>query len=226
MRFSRFLAAAIATIALPLPAFAEEDGQAWLAAVASGAVKGDLFVWVEGQARLTNDFGDGTQFILRPAIGARIAPDAHAIAGYAYIPTNPEGGAATREHRLWQQLQFAPLRTDTGAPLVISRTRLEQRMVEGADTTGWRLRQLVRVQAPIASAGRVHLLAWTEGFLNLNATDFGARRGIDQWRNFVGIGLPVSDRARVEPGYLHQQVFRRGEDRSNHIVSATLTYRL
>ena len=106
--------------------------------------------------------------------------------------------------------------------LVISRTRLEQRMIEGREDTGWRLRQFVRLQVPIARKGAVQAVAFTEGFFNLNSTTWGARDGVDQWRTFVGVGLPVGPRMRLEPGYLNQRVFRRGEDRTNHVLSATL----
>lgn len=220
------LAALPAMLALAGPAAAEEDKQAWGAAVASGTVKGDLFVWMEGQFRSTDDIGGGSQVIVRPGIGARIGRDAHAIAGYAYVRTRSASGALTQEHRPWQQIQFAAVRHADGTPMVISRTRLEQRMIEGRADTGWRLRQFVRVQAPIARDGAIQAIVWSEGFFNLNSTGWGARDGIDQWRNFVGIGLPVTGRIRVEPGYLNQHVFRAGEDRTNHVLSATLSVRL
>lgn len=222
-----WVAGIAATIALgqAAPARAESDAQAWGSVVASGAVRGDLFVWLEGQVRGTDDLTGGSQIILRPAIGARIGRDAHAVAGYAFVRTDPEGGAATREHRPWQQVQFVPFRGRDGAPLVISRTRLEQRMVEGRDGTAWRLRQFVRAQAPIARDGAVQAVAFTEGFFNLNATGW-SRDGVDQWRTFVGVGVPVAKRARLEPGYLNQRVFRPGQDRVNHVLSATLFVRL
>ena len=69
---------------------------------------------------------------------------------------------------------------------------------------------------------RARAVAFTEGFFNLNSTQWGARDGVDQWRTFVGVGLPVAKRMRLEPGYLNQRVFRRGEDRTNHVLSATL----
>ncbi|HET9511904.1 MAG TPA: DUF2490 domain-containing protein, partial [Sphingomonas sp.] len=200
---------------------ADEDVQAWTGVVAQGTVKGDLYVWLEGQARFTDDVGQLGQFILRPAAGVRFAPDASAIAGYAYVQTRSSAGAITREHRPWQQVQFAVLRDGAGKPIVTSRTRLEQRMVEGRTKTGWRLRQFVRAGIPMTRSG-VQAVAFTEGFFNLNTTDFGARSGVDQWRTFVGLGLPVTKTARLEPGYLNQHVFRAGEDRTNHIVSATL----
>lgn len=222
------LASAVAaTFAVCSPAaHAEEDSQAWASVIATGAVRGDLFLWLEGQARATDDIGGGSQVIVRPAIGARIGRDAHAVVGYAYVRTDPEGGAVTHEHRPWQQVQFAPIQLRSGVPLVISRTRLEQRMVEGRDGTAWRLRQFVRVQVPIAKPGGLQAVAFTEGFFNLNETRWGVRDGIDQWRTFVGVGFPVAERARLEPGYLNQRINRLGDDRVNHVLSATLFVRL
>ncbi|MFD1786855.1 DUF2490 domain-containing protein [Sphingomonas floccifaciens] len=216
----------ISSLALPAllsaaPAAADEDIQGWTGVVAQGAVKGDLYVWLEGQARFTDDIGQLGQFILRPAAGVRFAPDASAIAGYAYVQTRSSAGAITREHRPWQQVQFALVRNGAGKPVVTSRTRLEQRMVEGRNRTGWRLRQFVRAGVPISRSG-VQAVVFSEGFFNLNSTDFGARSGVDQWRNFVGLGLPVGKKARLEPGYLNQRVFRPGEDRTNHVLNATL----
>ncbi|WP_315764201.1 DUF2490 domain-containing protein [Sphingomonas sp. Y38-1Y] len=218
MRSLLLIAAALAAT----PAMAEDDVQGWGAFTANGAVKGDLFVWAEGQVRLTDDFGGGVQTLIRPAIGARVARDAHAVIGYAFVRTDPELGTATTEHRVWQQVQFVGLRTGSGAPLVISRTRLEQRMIEGREDTGWRLRQFVRLQAPIADEGRVQAVAYTEGFFNLNDTAWGSRSGVDQWRNFVGVGLPLAPKLRIEPGYLNQTVFRAGENRSNHIANVAV----
>ncbi len=212
----------LAAFVTSAPAHAEDDAQAWGSVIATGAVRGDLFLWLEAQARALDDVGGGSQLIVRPALGARLARDAHAVVGYAWVRTDPETGRTTNEHRIWQQLQFAALRTRAGAPLVISRTRLEQRMIEGRDDTGWRLRQFVRLQAPIARKGAVQAVAFTEGFFNLNSTRWGARDGVDQWRTFVGVGFPVARRMRLEPGYLNQHIFRRGEDRTNHVLSATL----
>jgi hypothetical protein len=226
LRLSLSMTLAISASLAASPALAEDDAQGWAAVTASGAVRGDLFVWLEGQARFTDDLGGGTQFLLRPAIGARIARDAHVVAGYAFVRTDPRGGAPTNEHRPWQQVQFAPLRLADGTPLVISRTRMEQRMVEGRDGTVWRLRQFVRVQVPLGRAGGLQAVATTEGFFNLNSTRWGVRDGVDQWRTFVGIGFPVLPNARLEPGYLNQRVVRPGDDRVNHVLSATLLVRL
>lgn len=217
---------AVGVLLTATQAQAEDDAQAWGAVAATGAVRGDLFLWLEAQGRATDDVGGGSQTILRPAIGARIGRDAHAVVGYAYVRTDPLGGTLSNEHRPWQQVQFVPLRLKSGAPLVISRTRLEQRMVEGRSGTSWRLRQFVRLQLPLDDKGGIQAVAYSEGFFNLNATNWGVRDGVDQWRNFVGVGFPVTARMRLEPGYLYQRIVRAGDDRVNHVLSTTLFVRL
>ena len=152
---------AYVALACAAPASARSDEQLWGTVIASGTVRGNLFLWMEGQARATDGLGGGSQFFLRPAIGARIGKDAHAVVGYAYSRTDPEDGTLTNEHRLWQQVQFVPARTKRGTPLVISRTRLEQRMFEGQDGTGWRLRQFIKLQVPIARVNGLQAIAIT-----------------------------------------------------------------
>lgn len=102
MRFgpgSPLIGGAVFALLLAGPARAEEDIQTWGAIAASGAISGNLFMWLEGQSRITDVIGGGSQIILRPAIGPRIGRDAHAVAGYAYVRTASASGAVTHEHR-------------------------------------------------------------------------------------------------------------------------------
>jgi len=224
--FAPLPAAALFLAVLATPARAEEDAQAWGAIVAQGAVRGDLYLFLEGQGRFTDDISRAGQWIVRPAAGVRFAPDAVVLAGYAYVVTRSGGGRVEREHRPWQQVQFPLLRGGDGKPMLVNRTRLEQRMIEGAARTGWRLRQQLRLQTPVRRGSDVQAVASTEGFFNLNGTDAGARAGVDQWRTFVGVSLPIGKGTRIEPGYQNQHLFRAGEDRSNHILNVTLNLSL
>lgn len=190
-----------------------------------GSIKGDLLFWAEAQTRFTDGTSRLGQAIIRPAIGVRLAKDMSAHLGYAYVRTDPETGTATDEHRLWEQLIFPIARTKRGL-YVWGRSRVEQRFVEGRRDTGWRLRQFVRAQMPIRPGGKVAGVVFSEVFYALNSTDFGARAGFDQWRNFVGVSLPVGKGITVEPGYLNQTIFRPGRDRTNHVFSTTLFVRL
>lgn len=212
------------SLALPAPALAQDDGQAWTQFLAQGPIRGDLVFWAEAQTRLT-DATRATQTLLRPAIGVRLGRNTTAHFGYAFVHTDPVSGAATDEHRLWQQLSFPILRTPRGL-YVWGRSRIEQRMVEGQRDTGVRLRQFVRAQMPVRRGGKLSGVVFVEGFYAVNSTDWGARAGVDQVRSFVGLSIPFGKQVNLEPGYLNQTVFRRGPDRVNHVASLNLFIRL
>ena len=200
---------------------ADEDSQAWVAANATIGVSKDIVVWLEGQARFTDNVGNLGQVLIRPGLGLKLGPNTTAYVGYAYVHTDPPGPAKSNEHRAWQQLSFRIAGNGKGLT-VTGRSRLEQRWVEGANDMGWRYRQQLRLTAPIG--GKVRGVAWSEAFVALDDTSWGQRSGIDRWRNFVGIAVPASKAVTIEPGYLNQYVVRQGAaDRIHHVASITLS---
>lgn len=211
--FRFLLALLIAT-----PALADE--QAWLAGIATGPVKGKLVTWLEVQPRVSQP---ADTLILRPAIGVQIDPATQLLLGYAYIETRPEGRAARREHRVWQQA-LVRLAGTPGKAVLMSRTRLEQRRAEGFDDTGWRLRQFLRGQVWLDE--RWSIIGISEAFVGLNRTDWGQPARLDQVRNFVGVGVPLSSRLTLEAGYLNQHIIRDGADANNHVMNVNLFFRL
>lgn len=220
------LASAAAALAMAVPAARahDHDFQQWTQITAFGPVKDNFLAYLELQPRLWDNAARLGQMLVRPAVGYRIDADTNVLLGYAYVRTDPLGGIATDENRLWQQLIYPLLKMD--GLTVIARSRLEQRTVVNAGSLGWRMRQQVRAQGPISSGGKLLGVMWTEAFYNFNTTDWGAREGFDQWRTFVGVQIPLNDRLNVEPGYVNQTIFRRGEDRMNHILGIYLNYRL
>lgn len=223
----RVAIALLASSGLPAAAHGQEqDLQQWTLLAAQGEVADRVVVYAEVQPRFTNEVSRLGQLLIRPAIGYRINDDFTALVGYAYVRTDPLGGRATDEHRFFQQLN-STLYRGGGGLTITGRTRLEQRTVVGAEETGWRFRQVIRAQAPVKDVrgGKLQAIAWTEPFYNLDSTDWGQRQGFDQVRTFIGLGVPITEGLTAEPGYLNQTVFRRGEDRVNHVASLTLFYR-
>ncbi len=216
-------AAAIAALMLGLGAVparaADHDLQAWGASTATIAAGARGVVWLEGQARFWDDIGRRGQILLRPGVGLKLSPTTTAILGYAYVRTTPSGRAATSEHRIWQQLGYRIAGDNDGATLT-GRSRVEQRFVEGASDTGWRLRQQLRLVAPLS--GPMTAVGWSEAFVALDRTDWGQRGGFDRLRNFAGVSLPVAAGIMVEPGYMNEYVRQRGPNRMNHILSLTV----
>jgi hypothetical protein len=224
MKAAPLLLVTLAT-ASPGPALGQDhDLQQWTLLATQGPLSDKLVAYAEIQPRITDDASRLGQLLIRPAIGYRVNKNLTAFLGYAYVRTEPLGGRATDEHRLFQQLSFAIYRAAGGFEIT-ARTRLEQRSVVGADDLGWRFRQVIRAEGPVAHGSKLRAIAWTEPFVNLDTTDWGQRSGIDQWRTFIGLGLPITDRLRAEPGYLNQTVFLRGGDRVNHVLSLTLFHR-
>jgi hypothetical protein len=219
--FRKTIAAIAATAMLAISASAraaEEDANVWLAQTANINAGDDLVLWLEAQERFTNDASRLGQLLLRPAIGYKLDKSTTVFVGYAYVMTDPAGPPKTNEHRVFQQLSFRLFGDGKGLTLT-GRTRLEQRFLEEQPGTGWRLRQQLRLSAPLSE--KVTGVVWTEPFIGFNETGF-QRDGIGLWRNFVGVSLPIGKKFRLEPGYLNQYVVRTGSDRIDHTLNASL----
>lgn len=201
----------------------DHDFQQWTLMVAQGPIKDDLLVQAEIQPRITNDASRLGQFQISPAIGYRISQRVTVYVGYMFVDTDPVDRLAFDEHRIYQHIVYPLGKIDDIA--ITARTRIEARMVTGAEDLGWRFRQQIRAQKPIGQVQGTMLVLWSEAFYNLNDADWGPRQGLDRWRNFLGVGVPLAQGVVLEPGYLNQTVFRRGEDRLDHIASVTLFYR-
>ncbi|MDZ7587636.1 MAG: DUF2490 domain-containing protein [Parasphingorhabdus sp.] len=198
---------------------AEEDLNFWFAQTANINAGNEVVIWLEAQERFTNDAQRLGQLLLRPAIGYKLGETTTAFVGYAYVMTNPKGPAKTNEHRAFQQLSFRFLGDGKGVTLS-GRTRIEQRFLEEQSGTGLRLRQQVRLTAPLSQ--KVQGVVWTEPFIGLNKTAF-QRDGIGLWRNFIGISAPLGKNFRLEPGYLNQYVVRTGADRIDHTINVAIS---
>lgn len=222
---SRLIGLAPILLALTaLPARADtDDGQAWVNLTVQGPVQGKLLAWAEVQGRFGNDASRLSTSILRPGVGYQLSKDVSVWVGYGRITThNP--GADVGEDRLWQQVSWNAGQVLGGA--LSTRTRLEQRFVETGSDAGWRLRQFVKYSHPLRSGGDTAFVATSEIFVALDDTDWGARSGFDQIRNFAGVAFSVSPKARLELGYLNQYIDRPGsDDRVNHAAAVNLLAR-
>ncbi len=180
--------------------------------------------WMEGQGRLSNDAGRLGQSIIRPGIGYSVTKQISVWLGYAWINTSPLDKDSTDEHRIWQQLSW---NNAYSWGHLSTRTRLEQRMLNNGDDTGWRFRQFFKYTHPLFSE-RIYLSIWDEVFININSTDWGANSGFGQNRVFTGLGFFI-DRTRhfrFEMGYLNQYIYHENRnDQMNHIISGSVFIR-
>lgn len=216
-------ALAVAPFAAPATAATVQDEQVWLNLTAMGSIKDELIYFAEIQPR----FGDGVsrldQAILRPAIGVKLSPTVSLYQGYARVITPREGARDLREHRSFQQLSWIMGKPWGGE--FASRSRLEQRWRNDGGDTGFRAREMLRLEIPVAKNG-LAALGYAEAFIALNDTDWGARGGFDQLRSFIGAEIPLAGKSTIELGYLNQTINQTaGRTRMNHVLSISLFVR-
>lgn len=201
----------------------EQDGEAWASFWAYGPVSGKLLGWVDGSLRASDRGTDSPTVLIRPLIGVQATRTLSLWGGYTFTASNPTGRPATHEHRAVQQALWNVGKVAGGT--LISRTRLEQRWVEGRAGTGHRLRQMLRYTTPI-DRHKTQFVLSSESFVAFNSTPFGQAAGFDQVRNFVGVNVPVAPKLTADIGYMNRYVRRRGaEDRMDHILPVTLVAR-
>ncbi len=224
MRPLRAALVAAAAVALARPA-AAQDVQNWTTLVAQGPVAGRAILWAELQSRLDQDVSRFAVGIVRVGVGVRLKHDVDLMAGYHFQHNELGGGRTRDEHRAWQQVQAPLIRRGNGFTL-ITRWRLEQRSIAGAQDLGWRLRGQLRLVQPLHGRGSGGPLLQSETFVALNDTDWGAHAGLDSQRTLIGWLQPLSPHLNLEAGYMHVHTRRPGQDTGNHIISITLNRRL
>lgn len=199
----------------------DEDGRAWFTVNAIGSLPAKDWHWyAEIQPRFREEASEFDQVIIRPAVFYNTSKQSSIWAGYAHVVTDPAGRSSFDEHRVWQQFlhNFQPI----GAVSIQSRTRLEQRFIENADDTGYKIRQMIRLTMPSKLHDQLTWVAYDEYFLNLNETDYGARRGFDQNRAFVGVNWTFNPSVKLEVGYLNQYINAKNTNSMNHVVSTMI----
>lgn len=127
---------------------------------------------------------------------------------------------ASDETRLLQQLS-----AKTG--VMRARLRLEQRFVDDADQTGWRIRPRLGVNVPLDSDGRWAMIADAEPFFTLRPTSNGGQKGLTTLRTQVGVNFAATERLELGLIYLRNQDIRDGrQDRVGHapLLTAELAF--
>lgn len=213
----RLLAAALA-LALPTAALAEENRlEGWFEGAVVADIGGKSFVEFQTQQRArgsSNPTGDNQTY--RLWLGTKVGQTT-LMGG---VHRSKEG--ATRETRLIQQASY-PL----GLGELKGRTRLEQRFIDDAPRTGWRLRQRVGVTLPLTAAKDPwKFAANAEGFWTLRATSSTGQDGLTGLRTFVGFEKTLG-KVDLGIGYTRQQNIRKNApDRIGHAPTLNLTLNL
>ena len=204
----------------PVSAQTIEDGRTWWnVTLQERAETASPWRWyVEVQGRMRDGVDALDQLLVRPAMAYDLTRRSSVWIGYGYTPGFPTSGDVLTENRAWQQYLWN--RPFARAQLA-SRSRVEERAIEGNDGLAWRFRQQVRLTR-VLQPGRITAILWDEIFFHVNSTRRTAR-GLDQNRIFGGVGVTVNPATRVEIGYMNQYINSfSAPDRSHHILSGVL----
>ncbi|WP_394752750.1 DUF2490 domain-containing protein [Crenothrix sp.] len=156
-------------------------------------------IWLEGQARVNDDFGHFYQGMVRAAVGYSITDRATLWAGYTWLPTENIGKPYVNQQDVWPAFRYV-LPTDYGP--VTFRTMLESNFIPGSDVR-FRPRQMVKFMHPFEFQPKLSFITWDEFFIRVNTTASG-QAGFDQNRAFVGLGWTFNKNFRLEGGYMNQ----------------------
>ncbi|MFM9851508.1 MAG: DUF2490 domain-containing protein [Sphingomonadaceae bacterium] len=215
----------VALALIPVTAHARpvEDTQLWTVLNVSGPIKGNIVFAADGRFQIVDGVSRRGQTLIRGSIGVKVRPNLTLSAGYVYSEIDRVGAPNSKENRAFQQVSWT-IGPALGGTLS-SRTRLEERWFVGFPDTGWRLRQQLRLLAPLSKTG-ASLILQSELFIHLNSIAAGPRAGFDQLRTLVGLSLPVTKKVVIEVGY--QPIYIKGAttDRLNHTIPVTLVIKL
>ncbi len=197
---------------------ADADLQQWTALIVQKELTQGVKGYLEVQPRVSGDWTLLDRVIVRPAI---LFPWENGITsglGYAAIAIMQPSSSV--EQRLWEQLQVET-KGDWGT--LTNRTRLEQRFIEGADETAWRLRHQVKALVPLRADSPWALALSDEVYFHLNSASASIESGFDQNRAFLGLSRKWAPDFRIEGGYLLNSVNKAAgaEDRVNHVFVLT-----
>lgn len=194
---------ALAILLIPAPALAADDNfEFWINPSVEIAVGDDTSVEIETAQRFRDgDDGNPDTYFGRLWLKHDLSDNVTLSGG---VERRINDGAAN-ETRLLQQmsLKYGILR---------GRVRLEQRFVDNAAQTGWRLRTRGGVSVPLGQESPWSFDADAETFWTLRATSGTGQEGLTGLRTQIGVGYEVNDRWSLSLGYLRQQDIRDGRE--------------
>lgn len=191
---------------------AEEDTQFWLTTVVTGPVGERTTLTMDASHRWRSDTAGTDQQTFRAMLDERIADRTRIGGGVMILEAN-----GRTEFRLHQQAVFTMGRFD-------SRTRLEERFIEGTDRMELRLRQRLQYTHPLAENWRAATAV--EWLGTIRSRDAGQGAATDQWRFQTSLTHRLSRSLEVGASYWLIS-FPRGDrpERITHVPQMTLTYR-
>lgn len=192
---------------LPLSGISQDSNLGnWLIYIGNKKLNTEWNLHHEVQYRNYNAIGDLEQLLLRTGVGKNLTEgNNNLLLGYGFIRSENyanEEEIVVNEHRIFQQFIT---RQTIGKVGVQHRYRFEQRFVE--DDFKLRFRYFLGLSYPISE--QFYLSSYNEIFLNTIQNAF------DRHRLYCGLGYKISDKVKVELGYMNQFLTALNRDQFN-----------
>jgi Protein of unknown function (DUF2490) len=195
------------------------DSQAWVQALAVGAVSAHWRTHVEVQPRFMNGASELGLTIVRTAVGRSVAPRVSVWLGHAWVP-RALGTGVRHEQRIWQQLLLTSPAVGGWTPT--ARLRVEQRWLEPWQGASHRVRVLTRAQRPLGVGTQWSVFAYDEAMFTLDRTPRGPARGYDRNRLSAGLARRSSPIVSTDIGYIWENAVIPGGHRNDHVFIVVL----
>jgi hypothetical protein len=193
-----------------------EDFRLWSPVSLTFPLSPTLIGYMEVNPRFGDDVSELDQLILRPAVGYKLTDRLSLWQGYAWIGNYQP--RFSEEHRVFQQLLYKRMYPSV---TLLSRSRLEERIIDNADGTAMRVRTLLRGDFPLPHAPDWAIVVYDEIFVNLNTVGNGPEAGFDQNRFFVGMNHRLTEHLNMDLGYQAQALNNSQSgliNQINHII--------
>ena len=196
------------TFLLPFTAFSQESNLGnWLIYIGSKKLDNKWNIHHEVQYRNYNAIGDLEQLLLRTGVGKNLTDgNNNLLLGYGFIRSENytywDNKIVINEHRIFQQFIT---KQSIGKLGIQHRYRFEQRFVE--DDFKLRFRYFFGISYPLTD--QLYLSSYNEIFLNT------VQNAFDRHRLYGGLGYKLSDRIKIELGYMNQFLINSNRDQIN-----------
>jgi len=211
----------------------QSDFRLWTPVYLNVKLPNRFLAYMEVNPRIGDDVTNIDQLLLRPALGYQLMDNLSIWQGYGWVGNfnqkhTPPQSPFFQESRSFQQIIYT---NKFGSFNFMSRTRMEERFIEGAAGTALRFREMLKVSYPLPMAPDWSLVAYDEIFMNLNSVDSfdDARRGghapgagIDQNRFFLGVNKTFNKYFNVDIGYQNQMLNSRTKHGNANLVNHIL----
>jgi len=186
----------------------------------------EKFNWfIMNQTRTRDDSTKGSRFtenILFSQVGYKFNQHASLWLGYAHDWINPLDKPSLEENRAYQDFIW---KQSFGDYKLISRTRMDERFLQGSNEAGYRPRQMLILKHPLPFLDGLSAYIGDEVLFYLTKNVFG-KQGFSENRIFTGLTYQFPQHVRLDLGYMGQYVdTKSGDNLFTHNLQANIGYK-